>query len=176
MCTVSLFAIWRFWVQLIFGKKRRTEGGGGGKDLGHGEGKPILFSTIAVCYGENMKLIDCSENIWWRVGWRCSFKFYCSQYCHVDVTCSLVYWSLVVCLSILTQFIQWDCWYFSLVSNCLYQWIFVFLIFRRSPISIAAAVIYIITQLSDDKKPLKGSLYPYFLACCYFYIFFIKWF
>ncbi|GMN55375.1 hypothetical protein TIFTF001_024489 [Ficus carica] len=26
---------------------------------------------------------------------------------------------------------------------------------RRSPISIAAAVIYIITQLSDDKKPLK---------------------
>lgn len=28
---------------------------------------------------------------------------------------------------------------------------------RRSPISIAAAVIYIITQLSDDKKPLKGS-------------------
>ena len=27
---------------------------------------------------------------------------------------------------------------------------------RRSPISIAAAVIYIITQLSDDKKPLKG--------------------
>lgn len=31
-----------------------------------------------------------------------------------------------------------------------------FLNFRRSPISIAAAVIYIITQLSDDKKPLKG--------------------
>lgn len=28
--------------------------------------------------------------------------------------------------------------------------------YRRSPISIAAAVIYIITQLSDDKKPLKG--------------------
>ena len=27
---------------------------------------------------------------------------------------------------------------------------------RRSPISIAAAVIYIITQLSDDKKPPKG--------------------
>ncbi|KAG6743876.1 hypothetical protein D5086_028929 [Populus alba] len=27
---------------------------------------------------------------------------------------------------------------------------------RRSPISIAAAVIYIITQLSDDKKPLRG--------------------
>ncbi|CAL5430985.1 unnamed protein product [Camellia sinensis] len=27
---------------------------------------------------------------------------------------------------------------------------------RRSPISIAAAVIYIVTQLSDDKKPLKG--------------------
>ncbi|PQQ04889.1 transcription initiation factor IIB [Prunus yedoensis var. nudiflora] len=26
---------------------------------------------------------------------------------------------------------------------------------RRSPISIAAAVIYIITQLSDVKKPLK---------------------
>ncbi|KAI3472211.1 hypothetical protein Pfo_029699 [Paulownia fortunei] len=26
---------------------------------------------------------------------------------------------------------------------------------RRSPISIAAAVIYIVTQLSDDKKPLK---------------------
>ena len=26
---------------------------------------------------------------------------------------------------------------------------------RRSPISIAAAVIYMITQLSDDKKPLK---------------------
>ncbi|CAK9183977.1 unnamed protein product [Ilex paraguariensis] len=25
----------------------------------------------------------------------------------------------------------------------------------RSPISIAAAVIYIVTQLSDDKKPLK---------------------
>ena len=30
---------------------------------------------------------------------------------------------------------------------------------RRSPISIAAVVIYIITQLSDDKKPLKGLLY-----------------
>lgn len=28
---------------------------------------------------------------------------------------------------------------------------------RRSPISIAAAVIYIITQLSDDKKLLKGQ-------------------
>lgn len=28
---------------------------------------------------------------------------------------------------------------------------------RRSPISIAAAVIYIITQLSDDKKPLRGQ-------------------
>ncbi|ESQ49035.1 hypothetical protein EUTSA_v100213351mg, partial [Eutrema salsugineum] len=26
---------------------------------------------------------------------------------------------------------------------------------RRSPISIAAAVIYIITQLSDEKKPLR---------------------
>ncbi|CAK9155588.1 unnamed protein product [Ilex paraguariensis] len=26
---------------------------------------------------------------------------------------------------------------------------------KRSPISIAAAVIYIVTQLSDDKKPLK---------------------
>ncbi|KAJ9140396.1 hypothetical protein P3X46_031050 [Hevea brasiliensis] len=26
---------------------------------------------------------------------------------------------------------------------------------RRSPISVAAAVIYIITQLTDDKKPLK---------------------
>ncbi|KAI3471696.1 hypothetical protein Pfo_028346 [Paulownia fortunei] len=26
---------------------------------------------------------------------------------------------------------------------------------RRSPISIAAAIIYIVTQLSDDKKPLK---------------------
>ncbi|KAK3008453.1 hypothetical protein RJ639_013550 [Escallonia herrerae] len=26
---------------------------------------------------------------------------------------------------------------------------------QRSPISIAAAVIYIVTQLSDDKKPLK---------------------
>lgn len=30
---------------------------------------------------------------------------------------------------------------------------------RRSPISIAAAVIYIVTQLSDDKKPLKGKLH-----------------
>ncbi|CAN1745761.1 Transcription initiation factor IIB-2, partial [Linum perenne] len=30
---------------------------------------------------------------------------------------------------------------------------------RRSPISIAAAVIYIITQLSDDKKPLRGMLF-----------------
>jgi hypothetical protein len=29
---------------------------------------------------------------------------------------------------------------------------------RRSPISIAAAVIYIITQLSDDKKPLRGLM------------------
>lgn len=28
---------------------------------------------------------------------------------------------------------------------------------RRSPISVAAAVIYMITQLSDDKKPLKGN-------------------
>ena len=28
--------------------------------------------------------------------------------------------------------------------------------YRRSPISIAAAVIYIITQLSDEKKPLRG--------------------
>jgi transcription initiation factor TFIIIB Brf1 subunit/transcription initiation factor TFIIB len=27
---------------------------------------------------------------------------------------------------------------------------------RRSPISVAAAVIYMITQLSDDKKLLKG--------------------
>ena len=27
---------------------------------------------------------------------------------------------------------------------------------RRSPISIAAAVIYIITQLSEEKKPLRG--------------------
>ncbi|KAL7166835.1 hypothetical protein ACSBR2_037498 [Camellia fascicularis] len=26
---------------------------------------------------------------------------------------------------------------------------------RRSPISIAATIIYIVTQLSDDKKPLK---------------------
>lgn len=34
---------------------------------------------------------------------------------------------------------------------------------RRSPISIAAAVIYIITQLSDDKKPLKGK--TSFLIC-----------
>jgi transcription initiation factor TFIIB len=31
---------------------------------------------------------------------------------------------------------------------------------RRSPISIAAAVIYMITQLSEDKKPLKR------LGCC----------
>jgi hypothetical protein len=30
------------------------------------------------------------------------------------------------------------------------------MLFRRSPISIAAAVIYMITQLSEDKKPLKG--------------------
>ena len=29
---------------------------------------------------------------------------------------------------------------------------------RRSPISIAAAVIYIISQLSDDKKPLRGLM------------------
>ena len=28
---------------------------------------------------------------------------------------------------------------------------------RRSPISIAAAAIYMISQLSDDKKPLKGK-------------------
>jgi len=34
------------------------------------------------------------------------------------------------------------------------------LLCRRSPISIAAAVIYMITQLSEDKKPLKG------LECC----------
>jgi hypothetical protein len=34
------------------------------------------------------------------------------------------------------------------------------LVCRRSPISIAAAVIYMITQLSEDKKPLKG------LECC----------
>lgn len=33
-----------------------------------------------------------------------------------------------------------------------------FPVYRRSPISIAAAVIYIITQLSDDKKPLKGNI------------------
>lgn len=34
----------------------------------------------------------------------------------------------------------------------------VFLHLRRSPISIAAAIIYIVTQLSDDKKLLKGML------------------
>ena len=37
--------------------------------------------------------------------------------------------------------------------------------FRRCPISIVAIVIYIITQLSNDKKPLRGSSHPYFLAC-----------
>lgn len=30
-------------------------------------------------------------------------------------------------------------------------------IYRRSPISVAAAVIYMITQLSEDKKLLKGN-------------------
>ncbi|XWS59096.1 hypothetical protein CRYUN_Cryun08bG0092600 [Craigia yunnanensis] len=35
---------------------------------------------------------------------------------------------------------------------------------RRSPISIAAAVIYIITQLSDDKKPLRGWIFPILLV------------
>ena len=37
--------------------------------------------------------------------------------------------------------------------------------FKRCPISIAATIIYIITQLSNDKKPRKGSSYHYFLAC-----------
>ena len=37
--------------------------------------------------------------------------------------------------------------------------------FRRCPISIAAIVIYIITQLSNDKKPRRSLSYPYFLAC-----------
>jgi len=32
-----------------------------------------------------------------------------------------------------------------------------FYICRRSPISIAAAVIYIVTQLSNEKKALKGQ-------------------
>lgn len=27
MCTVSLFAIWKFWVQLIFGEKKGVGGG-----------------------------------------------------------------------------------------------------------------------------------------------------
>ncbi|RRT81807.1 hypothetical protein B296_00011101 [Ensete ventricosum] len=34
---------------------------------------------------------------------------------------------------------------------------------RRSPISIAAAVIYMITQLSDDKKQIKGFTVPFSL-------------
>jgi hypothetical protein len=38
-----------------------------------------------------------------------------------------------------------DLWHFLSILLC-----------RRSPISIAAAVIYMITQLSEDKKPLKG--------------------
>ena len=37
--------------------------------------------------------------------------------------------------------------------------------FSRCPISIAAIVIYIITQFSNDKKPRRSSSYPYFLAC-----------
>lgn len=42
------------------------------------------------------------------------------------------------------------------------------LLCRRSPISIAAAVIYMITQLSEDKKPLKGlesCLIVFFFPC-----------
>lgn len=35
---------------------------------------------------------------------------------------------------------------------------------RRSPISIAAAVIYIITQLSDEKKPLRGLFHLHFFC------------
>ncbi|GKV27625.1 hypothetical protein SLEP1_g36775 [Rubroshorea leprosula] len=35
---------------------------------------------------------------------------------------------------------------------------------RRSPISIAAAVIYIITQLSDNKKLLRGLIFLYYMS------------
>jgi hypothetical protein len=44
-------------------------------------------------------------------------------------------------------------------NNLMFVWFLtIFFAFcRRSPISIAAAVIYIIIQLSDDKKPLKGE-------------------
>jgi hypothetical protein len=44
-------------------------------------------------------------------------------------------------------------------NNLMFVWfVTIFFVFcRRSPISIAAAVIYIIIQLSDDKKPLKGE-------------------
>jgi len=44
------------------------------------------------------------------------------------------------------------------------------LLCRRSPISIAAAVIYMITQLSEDKKPLKG------LECCPHCVFPCDWY
>ncbi|XP_022873462.1 transcription initiation factor IIB-2-like isoform X1 [Olea europaea var. sylvestris] len=39
---------------------------------------------------------------------------------------------------------------------------------RRSPISIAAAIIFLITQLSDSKKPLRGlSIYHVVCLCAY---------
>ncbi|CAN6444079.1 unnamed protein product [Victoria cruziana] len=41
---------------------------------------------------------------------------------------------------------------------------------RRSPISIAAAVIYMISQLSDDKKPLRGFNSSNFCTSTFFFI------
>ena len=38
---------------------------------------------------------------------------------------------------------------------------------RRSPISIAAAIIFMVTQLSESKKPLRGS-YSNNLICVYY--------
>lgn len=49
---------------------------------------------------------------------------------------------------------------FAILLRNFLSWLII--LCRRSPISIAAAVIYIITQLSDDKKPLKGLIHFHF--------------
>lgn len=150
----------------------------GGGDLGHGEGKPILFSTIAVCYGKNMELIECSENIWWRIGWRCSFKLYCSQYYYVDVIYSLVFWSLVVCLSILTFYIM------GLLIFLFGQQLFIsmnlpFPNFQEEPyINCSSSNLYYHSAIrwQETSQRFIISLFFSMLLYIYLYIYFIKWF
>lgn len=68
-----------------------------------------------------------------------------------STTCSVMFY-LVLLKLVMTMLLLVIWLFFSWSLYILYN-----LLYRRNPISIAAAIIYIVTQLSDDKKPLKGT-------------------